>query len=98
MIQQFDTLYYGIAGGPFTLNCTATDPFSSPNEVKFLWYQGDRNITNLTAMVEAMKPNYTSQLHIEELNSDQHSGRYKCVTHNNASSSAESTTTVVVES
>ena len=97
-LQPFDQLYFGIAGDPFTLNCTATDNFSSSNEVKFQWYQNDHNITNLTTMVEAKKPIYTSQLHIGKLDPDQHSGQYMCVAYNNASSNATSTTTVIVES
>ena len=98
LIQPFDPLYFGIAGDSFTLNCTATDNFSSSNEVKFLWYQDDHNITTLTITVEAKKPNYTSQLHIGKLDPDQHSGQYMCVAYNNASSNATSTTTVIVES
>ena len=96
LIQPFDPLYFGVAGDPFTLNCTATDNFSSSNEVKFQWYQDDRDIpTKSTTTVETKKPNYTSQLRIEKLDPDQHSGQYMCVVYNNASSNATSTALIV---
>jgi len=96
-IQQFDSFYYVIAGDAFTLNCIATDDPQSPDELKFTWYQDNHNITNL-ATVNASKPNYTSQLRIEKLDSDQHSGQYSCVAYNAASISVSSNTTVIVES
>ena len=85
--QQFDPFYYVIAGNAFTLNCTVRNTARTP---KFSWYQDNHDITILTKTLAT----YTSQLYIEKLESDQHSGRYICASRNKAIS----TTTVIVES
>ena len=96
-IQQFDPYYYVIAGNTFTLNCTVTDEPQSPDGIKVLWYRDNHDITSLTKVI-ANNSTYTSQLYIEELDSDQHSGQYMCVAYNSTYVNATSTTTVVVES
>ena len=97
-IRQFDPFYYVIAGDTFTLNCTVTDEPRSRDEIKFLWYKDGHNITSLTKVI-ANNSTYTSQLYIEELDSDQHSGQYMCVAYNSTTNvNATSTTTVIVES
>ena len=97
-IQEFDPIYYVVAGDTFTLSCTANDDPQSPNGTKFLWYKDDNNITALTEVVVADKPLYTSQLNIQQLDSDEHSGQYLCVAYNNPSANVTSSTTLVVES
>ena len=95
--QQFDPFYYIITGDAFSLNCSAT---SNPNSrpITFSWYRNNKQITHITTIIanyltsQYMKS--VSQLYIDKLYSDQHSGRYICV----AKSKAISTTTVFVES
>ena len=97
-IQQLDPFYYVIAGDTFTLNCTVTDEPQSPDGIKFLWYKNSYNITSLTKVI-VNDSTYTSQLYIEKLDSDQHSGQYMCVAYNSTTNvNATSTTTVIVES
>ena len=97
-IQQLDPFYYVIAGNAFTLNCTVTDERKSPEEIKILWYRDNHNITSLTKVIANIST-YTSQLYIEKLDSDQHSGRYMCVAYNSTTNAnATSTTMVIVES
>ena len=86
--QQFDPLYYVIAGDAFILNCTVPETFHNPT---VLWYRDNHYITNLTATLAS---NYASQLYIEKLDSNQHSGRYICAANNEAIS----ITTIIVES
>ena len=88
--QQFDPFYYVIANDSFTLNCTANIDPDSRDRTTFLWYRDNHDITSLTTTIAT----YTSQLYIEKLDSDQHSGRYICEGNNEAIS----TTTVIVES
>ena len=95
--QQFHPLYYVITGDTFSLNCTATDiPGSSG--ITFSWYRNNENITHLTRIIASSSSSVniqsTSQLYIDKLDSEQHSGRYICVANNEAIS----TTTVIVES
>ena len=96
--QQFDTFYHVIVGDTFSLNCTATDNPNTP-EITFSWYRNDDDITHLTkiiaSIVTAQYRSSTSQLYIEQLDIDQHNGRYICGVANNE---AISTTTVIVES
>ena len=94
--QQFDPFNYIIAGDTFSLNCTATD---NPNAlIIFSWYRNNEDITYLTRKIASITTSQykqsTSQLYIDKLDSDQHSGRYICVANNRAIS----TTTVIVES
>ena len=95
--QQFDTFYHLIVGDTFSLNCTATDNPNSP-EITFSWYRNNEDITHLTKIVAKYKSakyrSSTSQLYIEQLDSDKQNGRYICVANNEAIS----TTTVIVES
>ena len=95
--QQFDTFYHVIVGDTFSLNCTATDNPNTP-EITFSWYRNNEDITHLIKIVAKYRTTQyrssTSQLYIEQLDSDQHSGRYICVANNEAIS----TTTVMVES
>ena len=97
-IQQLDPFYYVIAGDTFTLNCTVTDERKSPEEINFLWYKDNHNITSLTKVI-VNDSTYTSQLYIEKLDSDQDGGRYMCVAYKSTTNAnATSTTTVIVES
>ena len=97
-IQQLDPFYYVIAGDTFTLNCTVTDEPQSPDGIKILWYKNSYNITSLTKVI-VNDSTYTSQLYIEKLDSEQHSGQYMCVAYNSTTNTnATSTTTVIVES
>ena len=97
-IQQLDPFYYVIAGDTFTLNCTVTNEPQSSDGIKILWYRDNHDITSFTEVI-ANNSTYTSQLYIEELDSDQHSGQYMCVAYNSTTNvNATSTTTVVVES
>ena len=95
--QQFDTFYHVIVGDTFSLNCTATDNPNSP-EITYSWYRNNEDITHLTKILASNKTAQyrwsTSQLYIEQLDPDQHNGRYMCVANNEAIS----TTTVIVES
>ena len=96
-VQQFNPFYYVIAGGTFTLNCTASNS-QSRGGIKFSWYLNNEDITYLTTIIaNDTTPPYivsTSQLYIEKLDFDQHSGRYLCLANNRAIS----TTTVIFES
>ena len=95
--QQFHPLYYVITGDTFSLNCTANDNPSSSG-ITFSWYRNNEDITHLTKIIanstSSVNIQSTSQLYIDKLDSDQHSGRYICVANNKAIS----TTTVIVES
>ena len=94
--QQFDPFYFVITGDIFSLNCTATD--TPRSQITFSWYRNNENITLLTRIIasssSSVNTQTTSQLYIDKLDSDQHSGRYICVANNKAIS----TTTVIVES
>ena len=95
--QQFDPFYYVIISDTFSINCTATDNPGSIG-ITFLWYKNNEDVTYLTKIIanssSSVKIQSTSQLYIDKLDSDQHSGRYICVANNRAIS----TTTVIVES
>ena len=95
--QQFDTFYHVIVGDTFSLNCTATVNPNAP-EIRFSWYRNNENVTHLTKIVAKYRTeqyrSFTSQLYIEKVGYDQHSGRYICL----ANGKAISTTTVIVES
>ena len=95
--QQFHPFYYVITGDTFSLNCTDTD-FPGSIGITFSWYRNIEDITHLTKIIAndttAQYIQSTSQLYIDKLDSDQHSGRYICVANNRAIS----TTTVIVES
>ena len=95
--QQFDPFYSVITGDTFSLNCTTSNPHVSVG-ITFSWYRNNENITQLTKIIASDTTsqyiNSTSQLYIDKLDSDQHSGRYICVANNKAIS----TTTVIVES
>ena len=97
-IQKFKQIHYLVAGDQFTLSCTANDDRDSPNGTQFVWYKDGSNITSLTKVVPADKLLYTSQLDIQQLNSDDHSGNYSCIAYNNPSASVNTSTTLVVES
>ena len=95
--QQFDPFYYITTGDALSLNCSATgNPNSRP--ITFSWYRNNKQITHITTIIanyltsQYMKS--VSQLYIDKLDSDQHSGRYICVANNKAIS----ITTVFVES
>ena len=87
-----------VAGDRFTQSCTTNDDPDSPNGIQFVWYKDGSNITNSTEVVVTYKPVYTSQLDIQQLNSDEHSGQYSCVAYNNPSANVTTSTTLVVES
>ena len=95
--QQFYPFYYVIAGDTFSVNCTASNP-QSRGETRFSWYRNSEEITNLTKIIASDVIRRviisTSQLYIEKVDSDKHSGRYICI----ANGEAISTTTVIVES
>ena len=95
--QQFHSFYYVITNDTFSLNCTATDTPGSRG-ITSSWYRNNEDITYLTRIISnsssSINIQSTSQLYIDKLDSDQHSGRYICVANNEAIS----TTTVIVES
>ena len=95
--QQFHPFYYVITGDTFSLNCTATD-IPGSRGITFSWYRNNDDTTHLTKITfNSISSQYirsTSQLYIDKLDSDQHSGRYMCLANNEAIS----TTTVIVES
>ena len=95
--QQFNPFYYVIAGNTFSLNCTASIP-QFRGGIKFSWYRNNQVVTHLTKIIATKTIRgviiSTSQLYIEKVDSDQHSGRYICL----ANDRAISTTTVIVES
>ena len=95
--QQFNPFYYVIAGDIFSLNCTASNPKSHGGKT-FSWYRNNEEVTYLTKTITIeIIPNFifsTSQLYIEKVVTDQHSGRYICVANNQA----VSTTTMIIES
>ena len=94
--QQFHPFCYVITGDTFSLKCTATD--NPGSQITFSWYRNNEDITHLTRIIanssSSINVQSTSQLYIDKLDSDQHSGRYICVANNRAIS----TTTVIVES
>ena len=96
-LQDLDAIHYLVAGDAFTLSCTANDDPQSPNGVHFVWYQDDNDITSATTVI-ANKPVYTSQLNIQQLDSDHHSGHYSCVAYNHPSAYVTSSTTLIIES
>ena len=96
-LQKLDPIHYLVAGDTFTLSCTAIDDPQSPDGVHFVWYQDDTNTRSSTKLVDN-KPVYTSELNIQQLDSDKHSGNYSCVAYNHPSANVTSFTTLVVES
>jgi len=83
----------------FTLNCTANDDPQSPNNVTFEWFKEGIKQDGSTKIKSKMLDVNTSQLFINNPNSDQHSGHYSCGVYNNQSSNIEYTnTTVIIES
>ena len=95
--EELDPTYHVVAGDAFTLSCTVTDDPQSPNGPQFLWYKNGSDIINSTETI-ANKPLYTSQLSIQHLDSDKHSGQYTCVAYNHLSRNVSSSTTLVIES
>ena len=95
--EELDPTYYVVAGDAFTLSCTVTDDPQSPNGTQFLWYKDGSDIIQSTETI-ANKPMYTSKLRIQLLDSDEHSGQYRCVAYNHPSRNVSSSTTLVVES
>ena len=95
--QQFHPFHYVITGDTFSLNCTATD-YPGSSGITFSWYRNNDDITHLTKIIanssSSINIQSTSQLYIEKVDSNQHTGRYICV----ANSETISTTTVIVES
>ena len=96
-LQDLDPIHYLVTGDAFTLSCTANDDPQSPDGVNFVWYQDDNDITTTTKVI-ANNPVYTSQLNIQQLDSDQHSGHYSCVAYNHPSAYVTSSTTLIIES
>ena len=96
-LQDLDLIHYLVTGDAFTLSCTANDDPQSPNGVHFVWYQNDDDITSTTTVI-ANSPKYTSQLNIQQLDSDHHSGHYSCVAYNHPSAYVTSSTILIVES
>ena len=101
ILQEFDTVYYGIAGNLFTLNCTATNDPQSPNELRFRWFKGSTridddplqwNITELSSDPFTV----TSQLIITNLTVDEHNGSYSCRVDNFRVETAISQNTIIV--
>ena len=96
-LQDLDPIHYLVTGDAFTLSCTANNDPQSPDGVHFVWYQDDNDITSATTVI-ANSPKYTSQLNIQQLDSDHHSGHYSCVAYNHPSAYVTSSTTLIVES
>ena len=105
MLQPINPIYYVIAGDPFTLNCTATNDFQSPNDLNFKWFKESTKIADrdsqwmINEMATGNMLTVTSQIVITNLTVEQHNGTYTCFVHNFKSRTAvDQTTTVVVES
>ena len=103
MLQPINTVYYVIAGDPFTLNCTATNDPQSTNELDFKWFKESTRIDNKPSQWTINKIRniltITSQIVITNLTVEQHNGTYKCSVHNfKPKLAVDQTTTVVVES
>ena len=96
-LQDMDPIHYLVTGDAFTLSCTATDDPQSPDGVHFVWYQDDNDITSSTKVI-ASSQKYTSQLNIQQLDSDHHSGYYLCIAYNHPSAYVTTSTTLIVES
>ena len=93
-LESFDPAYYLIAGHLFTLNCSATNDVTSPKNLTFIWYKGNNLITEPIRVVSST----TSQLHIPQLDPDQHSGKYSCEVYNNhLSDSVYTSTSLIIE-
>ena len=83
----------------FTLNCIATNDPQSPNKITFEWFKDGIKQNGSSEIKSKVLDESTSQLIINKLNSDQHSGRYSCGVYNNQlSNTVYTTTTVIVES
>ena len=98
-LQPLNTTYYGITDNMFTLNCAATNDPQSPNNITFEWFKDGTKQNDSTGIKSKMLDVSTSQLVIDELSPDQHSGHYSCGVYNNQSSNIMYTnTTVIIES
>ena len=98
-LQPLNTTYYGITDNMFTLSCAATNDPQSPNKITFEWFKDGIKQNDSTGIKSKMLDVSTSQLVIDELSPDQHSGNYSCGVYNNQSSNIVYTnTTVIIES
>ena len=101
ILQQFNAVYYVIAGDSFTLNCTATNDPQSPNELRFRWFKGSSEIYsdplqwNMTELPGDMFT-ITSQLVITNLTVDKHNGTYSCRVDNHRIDTAVNQDTIVI--
>ena len=100
-LQDFNAVYYVIAGDSFTLDCTATNDPQSPNELRFRWFKGSIgidsnplqwNITELSRDVFTV----TSQLVITNLTVDKHNGTYSCRVDNHRIDTAVNQKTILI--
>ena len=96
-LQDLNLIHYLVTGDAFTLSCTANNDPQSPDGVHFVWYQDDNDITSATTVI-ANNLVHTSQLNIQQLDSDHHSGRYSCVAYNHPSAYVTSSTILIIES
>ena len=105
ILEEFNTVYYVIAGDSFTLNCTATNDPQSPNELRFRWFKESTMINNRPSLWTITKLSLENpltnnlQLVITNLKVEQHNGTYTCSVDNyRPRTSIDQTTIVVVES
>ena len=100
-LQEFNRVYYVIAGNPFTLNCSATNDPQSPNELRFRWFKESTRIDNdqlqwnITELSNDPST-VTSQLVITNLTVGEHDGVYSCAVDNFKVENAVNQSTIVV--
>ena len=97
VVEPFDSVYYAIAGQPFTFNCSAINDDDSPNSLTFVWFK-DNNLINENIVQVKVVNSTTSQLVITQLDPDQHSGQYSCGVYNNeVSDTVYISTSLIIE-
>jgi len=91
-LKLFDPAYYLVAGHSFALNCSATNDVDSFNNLTFAWHKDNNFITEPIRVISST----ISQLHIPQLDPDQHSGQYSCEVYNNHISNTVYTSTRLI--
>ena len=92
-LELFNPTYYLTADDSFTLTCTVKKNPHLKDNVTFKWSR------NATSGVKISSNHTTSQMIIERLNPDDHSGDYTCEAYYNYSSNgASESTTLLIES
>lgn len=99
-LQQFDSTYYVIADNSYILSCTIIGNLQSNDTITFEWSKDNSSIDNSDIAQTRKVNSRTSQLIIEKLNPDLHSGEYSCkaINNNSSSNSASDNTNIIIES